>query len=385
MSLFEEQLRHSLRNLSADIGPDLDDLMVVRRRAAVARARRRRGVVVGSFLVAILIAGTVVLLGQGAGGKGRPVGPLPTSPDPSPGGRGELTNPFAVLRRIDASTIGVKEALKVAVAPDGSVYVTDRDEHVTELGATGTVIRRWGGPGTGPGRFRLYSGAVAIGPQGRVYVADTGNFRIQVFSPTGDFITQFGGYGQGPGEFVWPSGIVVGADGTMYVADDRAATITALSPTGEQLWRRGTPAETVPDLVGHEHLGGVDAAGLLVTANDDTGEVLYLDSTGSVVDAFDTNKAGAGVDASGIPGGHFPRGACGATLDPQGDVYVSSCEESYEPQHDTAVYDPEHRLVAGWKRGLLVDSPVFGTDGHAWAIQSGNGAVLELSVRLPGN
>jgi len=46
---------------------------------------------------------------------------------------------------------------------------------------------------------------------------------------------------------------------------------------------------------------------------------------------------------------------------------------------------PEHRLVAGWKRGVLVDSPVFGSDGHAWAVTSGNQTVVELKVQLPGS
>ena len=42
-----------------------------------------------------------------------------------------------------------------AAAPDGHVYVTDRGQHVTELGADGSVITRWGGVGTAPGKFRL--------------------------------------------------------------------------------------------------------------------------------------------------------------------------------------------------------------------------------------
>jgi hypothetical protein len=379
---FDEQLKSSLQNLSADIATDPDDLPLVHQLAVVARGRRRRAVAVGTVLVAIVLMGAVALLGQRTGQE-EPVGPLPSTPDPSPGLLREVTNPFTVVRRIDASTIGVREPLKVAVAPNGDVYVTDRGDHVTQLSPSGDVVRQWGGLGTAPGKFRLYSGAVAIGPEGRVYVADTGNFRIQVFTATGQFVTQFGGYGQGPAEFVWPSDIVVADDGTMYVADDRAATVTALSSTGEQLWRRGTRTETDPELVGHEHLGGIDAGGLLVTANDDAGDVLFLGPDGDVVDAFNTDAAGADVDSSGIPGGHFPRGACGATLDPRGDVFVASCEESYDPRHDTAVYDPQHRLIAGWMRGVLADSPVFGADSHAWAVQAGRPTLLELAVELP--
>lgn len=385
MSRLEEGLKESLTNLAAGILPDAEDLPVVRRRAVAARRRAaRRAVIGGVLVVAGLIAVVVLALDYDSRLRGvEPVGPNPSSTAPSHAGLRELANPFTVLRTINAAAVGIDRPLKLAVAPDGHVYATDNGQKVTELTATGRVVRQWGGPGTGPGKFRMYSGAVAVGPDDNVYVADTGNFRIQVFTPEGRFVGQYGGYGQGPGRFVWPSDIAVGRDGIMYVADDRAATITALSPTGHQLWRRGTRAETDLNLVGHEHLGGVTAAGELVTANDDTGKVVVVDSVGHVVDAFSTDRAGAGVDASGIPGGHFPNGACGATLDPHGNIYVNSCEESYQPRHDTAVYDPHYRLVAGWKRGKLADSPVFGPEGRAWAVTTGNRTLVELKVQLP--
>ena len=384
MNQFDKQLKHSLENLSAHIGPDPHDLVVVRQRAEASH-RRARAVVVVGLAIAGVVAVAVVLLGHSSDRRGQPVGPLPSSTAPTQGALREVTNPFTEVRTINASTVGIHGPLRVAVAPNGHVYISDRGQHVTELSASGAVVRRWGGQGTAPGKFRLYSGGLTVGPDGRVYVADTGNFRIQVFSPTGTYLAQYGGYGQGPGRFVWPSDIVVGTDGTMYVTDDRAATITALSASGEQLWRRGTPAETDPNLIGHEHLGGVNAEGQLVTANDDVGKVLYLGAQGRVIEAFSTDGAGADVDASGIPGGNFPRGACGATLDRQGYVYVSSCEESYQPQHDTAIYDLQHRLVGGWRRGVLADAPVFAPDGHAWAIKSGNRTLLELTVNLPAN
>lgn len=385
MSRFDDELKESLTNLTASILPDGDDLAEVRRRAVVAhrRAARRAGVL-GALVVAGLIAAVVLGLSHDSPLRGvGPVGPDHRSTESPHAGLRELVNPFTVVRTIEARTVGIDRPLKLAVAPDGHVYVTDLGQKVTELTSSGQVVRQWGGPGTGPGKFRMYSGAVAVGPDGLVYVADTGNFRIQVFTPDGRFVAQYGGYGQGPGRFVWPSDIVVSRDGTMYVADDRAATITALSPGGHQLWRRGTPAETDPNLVGHEHLGGVNAAGELVSANDDTGKVIVVDSAGRVVDAFSTNGAGADVDAAGIPGGHFPNGACGATLDPRGEIYVNSCEESYQPGHDTAVYNPQHHLVAGWKRGKLADSPSFGPGGQAWAVTTGNRTILELKVHLP--
>jgi DNA-binding beta-propeller fold protein YncE len=52
-----------------------------------------------------------------------------------------------------------------------------------------------------------------------IYVADTGNNRIQIFTKTGKFILAYGNKGSGPGEFNGPIGICVGKKGQIYVAD----------------------------------------------------------------------------------------------------------------------------------------------------------------------
>ena len=82
-------------------------------------------------------------------------------------------------------------------------------------------------------------GSLTVGPDGSVYVADTGNFRVQVFTPAGGFVRSIGEFGNGPGQFTWPFDLAVDADGNVYVADDKEQTLAKLSPSGRQLWRRG--------------------------------------------------------------------------------------------------------------------------------------------------
>ena len=48
-----------------------------------------------------------------------------------------------------------------------------------------------GGPGSGAGRFRLPS-ALAVGPDGDVYVSDVGNERVQRFTRDGDYVRSYG-------------------------------------------------------------------------------------------------------------------------------------------------------------------------------------------------
>jgi DNA-binding beta-propeller fold protein YncE len=77
---------------------------------------------------------------------------------------------------------------------------------------------------------------------GNVYVADSANNRIQVFTAAGDFLTQWGTPGSGPGEFHKPIGVGVGPDGRIYVADTWNSRIQVFeslpTATKRQSWGR---------------------------------------------------------------------------------------------------------------------------------------------------
>jgi peptidylamidoglycolate lyase len=80
----------------------------------------------------------------------------------------------------------------IAVAPDGSFYVSDgyRNSRVVKFSATGQYLFEWGKKGTSPGEFDLPH-AIDLDNQGQVYVADRENSRIQVFDSTGKFVTAY--------------------------------------------------------------------------------------------------------------------------------------------------------------------------------------------------
>jgi len=70
---------------------------------------------------------------------------------------------------------------------------------------------------------------------GNVYVSDSGNHRIQKFSPDGEFLTSFGRKGQGPGEFQIMGGVAVDNEGQMYVTDRSTNRLKVLSPEGNEI------------------------------------------------------------------------------------------------------------------------------------------------------
>ena len=95
---------------------------------------------------------------------------------------------------------------------DGRIYVADTGNHrVQVFWENGTFFRQFGSYGSGPGQFSSPEGIYLDGKA--IFVADTGNHRVQVFRPDGTFFRQFGSYGSGPGEFSSPEGISGGYEG----------------------------------------------------------------------------------------------------------------------------------------------------------------------------
>jgi len=60
---------------------------------------------------------------------------------------------------------------------------------------------------------------VAIDAQGRFFVTDTSNNRVQILDATGKFLAEWGERGSEPGQFITPTGIVLDDAGDVYVSE----------------------------------------------------------------------------------------------------------------------------------------------------------------------
>jgi DNA-binding beta-propeller fold protein YncE len=131
----------------------------------------------------------------------------------------------------------LNEPNDVLVAPNGDIYVADGHSgqgananrntvaRIAKFDRNGNFLESWGRIGTAPGEFRTPHG-LAMDSQGRLFVADRGNVRIQIFDQQGNFITEWKQFGR-------LSGIYIDANDILYTADSES------SPTSNPGWRRG--------------------------------------------------------------------------------------------------------------------------------------------------
>lgn len=134
----------------------------------------------------------------------------------------------------------------IALAADGSIYIADTGNHrIQHLSPSGEVLHVWGSfsgseaslDGTAPPGTFNEPWDVAVAPDGTVYVADTWNSRIQKFSSEGKFITMWGDFGQGEtlDAFWGPRSIAVDTTGRVYVSDTGNKRIAIFNSKGEPL------------------------------------------------------------------------------------------------------------------------------------------------------
>ena len=144
----------------------------------------------------------------------------------------------------------------VAIAPSGELYVSDgySGSWVHRFSEEGELIGSWGGSGAGPGQFDLPHG-VCVGRDGRVWVADRGNGRIQVFSPDGEFLTQWTGMDL-------PCSLFIDEDGVVYVPE-LTHRLSIFDPGGRLLARWQDWGGEMPGRLVAPHTAWVDSNGHL--------------------------------------------------------------------------------------------------------------------------
>jgi tripartite motif-containing protein 71 len=138
---------------------------------------------------------------------------------------GELLQAWGSTGRDDGQFLAGPDSGPQGLAVDaqGRVYVTDHDnDRIQQFDGTGGFLATWGTPGLAEGQLRLPFG-VTVDPRGNLYVTDSGHAYIQKFDRTGHFVARLEGGGDWP--FARPphrlGHVAVDDQGALFVIDAR--------------------------------------------------------------------------------------------------------------------------------------------------------------------
>ena len=159
-----------------------------------------------------------------------------------------------------------------AVGPDGDIFIADGHfprpstsqqdgDRIVRFTIDGRFVGSWGRHGSGPGEFDGPH-ALAFDTQGRLFVADRSNNRVQIFGREMEFIDEWRHFGR-------PSGIAITSDDTLYVSDSESSKRIA-GEIRNAGWKNGIRIGSALDGSLSAFVDGTDPEGL---GADDLGNV----------------------------------------------------------------------------------------------------------------
>jgi DNA-binding beta-propeller fold protein YncE len=141
--------------------------------------------------------------------------------------------------------LGEMKPRDVAVSSD-RIYIADiqnHNVHVYDRATRNPLFTIPREPDATNAMRRLYSPTnLALDSKGRLYVSDTGAFRVQVYDAAdGDYLRTVGGMGDSPGQFARVKGIAVDRDCRLYAVDAMSQVVQVFNEQGKLLTWFGEP------------------------------------------------------------------------------------------------------------------------------------------------
>lgn len=223
------------------------------------------------------------------------------------------------------------------VDPKGRLYVADtHNNQVLVYSPEGKLLRKWGRRGKAPGEFICVTD-LALDSRGDVWACEYGEFndRIQKFSPEGKPLLSVGTFGTAPGEFSRPQGIAVDKRDYVYVADAVNHRIQVFTPEGK-LDRAIGGVGTAPGKLRYPYDVTLDEAGRVYTVEFGNNRVSVFTPEGEFITAF---------GAAGRAPGQFSH-PWGVNVAPNGEIYVADTM-NYRIQRFPALFRGQGRGARG--------------------------------------
>jgi hypothetical protein len=238
------------------------------------------------------------------------------------------------------------------------------------------LIRTIGDVNTMDEHFAFHQPAdLVVNPGENMYILDSGNHRIQLFSPDAEYLKTIGREGQGPGELYNPASLDLGPEGFIFVSDPNNNRIQILTIEGQEKKTIRMTEERPADIrvlsSGKIVMGG---GGPFLSLQEIEGEekkeqpplMKILDQDGTILKTF----------AQPRDYGHMlinsTANQVSFTVDKQDNIYLT-----YPYQNRIEKYDPEGNLL--WKADRDLNYSMDPPKNKGKIERSGGG----ISVQMP--
>lgn len=187
----------------------------------------------------------------------------------------------------------LKNPWGVAVNSEGKLWVVDTaNNRVEEFSSSGGYIAKFGEAGSGNGQLKEPEG-IALDSVGHIWIADTGNNRIQEFSSAGVYMATVGSLGTESGKFKAPAALAFDPKGNMWVADSGNSRIEKFDKESKYVSEFGS-AGAEPGKLAEPKGIAVDSGEHIWIADTGNNRIQEFSTSGSLLKRFGTPGAGEG-------------------------------------------------------------------------------------------
>jgi len=262
----------------------------------------------------------------------------------------------------------------LATDSSNNIYIADTGNHrVEKFDSSGNYITQWGSAGSANGQFSSLSSpfGIAVDSSNNILVIDTGNYRIQKFDSNGNFLNKFGSFGTGVGGLGTPYGIAIDPiNNSIYVTDNYNNKVLKYDSSGNFLFQWGSAGAGNGQFAGIRGIA-VDAAGNVYTTEITNNRVQKFTSAGTYITQWGTTGTGNGQLKSPY----------GITVDAAGYIYVTdNGNQRVQKFNSSANYITQWGVI-GSSNGQFIGPMgiVIVTQGYIYVLDSGNNRVEKFS------
>jgi len=264
---------------------------------------------------------------------------------------------------------GWKQPQQIAVDDEGNIYVADTgNSRIQKFDSAGEFLSNWGTNGFENGELQSPVGIAFY--ENNVYVVDGERDIVQKFDNDGNFILKWRGTGNENGEFNEPQGITIDSNSIVYVADSKNHRIQQFTTDGEFL-----------SSFGKYGLGD----GKLKTPVDVAvyGDFIYVSDPGNYkIEKYSSD--GIVLESFDYKFGGFPVRPGGLTVDPNGDIYFVDAAK-----YRVIKINSDGKTLASWGGigqgdGKFIEPKdvVLDNRGYIFVLDSSNGLVQKFETPI---